>query len=294
MAAGTGAGAAAGARAGAGAAAASAGAGTSAVDTGISKIQHVIVIMQENRSFDSYFGTFPGADGIPVQNGAPAVCVPHPASGSCVKPYYDPSDRNSGGPHSQSNATADIDGGKMDGFIAQAEKASNNCAPNAPACAGGNQSDVMGYHDARDLPNYWAYARDFTLQDHMFEPNASWSLPEHLYMVSEWSAKCSRAGDPQSCVNALQNPGSPPDFTTSIQSTLIGKCRAGLQKQGLPGCTRCCRDHTGHCHATAHTHHAKLCRLRFLHDLPGRDRQSNLPRSAQAKAAGRRQSACSA
>ncbi|BAS18449.1 acid phosphatase (plasmid) [Arthrobacter sp. Hiyo8] len=42
---------------------------------GINKIQHVIVIMQENRSFDSYFGTFPGADGIPMLNGSPAVCV---------------------------------------------------------------------------------------------------------------------------------------------------------------------------------------------------------------------------
>ena len=33
---------------------------------GIHKIQHVVVIMQENRSFDSYFGTYPGADGIPA------------------------------------------------------------------------------------------------------------------------------------------------------------------------------------------------------------------------------------
>jgi phospholipase C len=44
----------------------------------------------------------------------------------------------------------------------------------------------------------------------MFEPNASWSLPEHLFMVSEWSAHCTSA-DPFSCVNALQNPGPPPD-----------------------------------------------------------------------------------
>ena len=33
---------------------------------GIHKIKHVVIIMQENRSFDSYFGTFPGADGIPA------------------------------------------------------------------------------------------------------------------------------------------------------------------------------------------------------------------------------------
>ena len=38
-------------------------------DAGIHKIRHVIIIMQENRSFDSYFGTYPGADGIPMSNG---------------------------------------------------------------------------------------------------------------------------------------------------------------------------------------------------------------------------------
>ena len=44
------------------------------------KIKHIVVIMQENRSFDSYFGTYPGADGIPMQNGVPTVCVNNPAT----------------------------------------------------------------------------------------------------------------------------------------------------------------------------------------------------------------------
>src|SRR2546429_9633481 len=88
--------------------------------TGIHKIKHVGVIMQENRSFDSYFGTYPGADGIPMKNGAPTVCVPDPAHGGCQRPYHDGNDVNGGGPHGQTNATADVDGGKMDGFIAQA------------------------------------------------------------------------------------------------------------------------------------------------------------------------------
>ena len=43
--------------------------GTYLVPRGVHKIRHVIVIMQENRSFDSYFGTFPGADGIPMKDG---------------------------------------------------------------------------------------------------------------------------------------------------------------------------------------------------------------------------------
>jgi phospholipase C len=61
----------------------------------------------------------------------------------------------------------------------------------------------MGYHDAREIPNYWAYAREFVLQDHMYEPNASWSLPQHLFMVSEWSADCSVPLVPASCRNSL-------------------------------------------------------------------------------------------
>ena len=162
------------------------------------KITHVIVIMQENRSFDSYFGTYPHADGIRMRHGIPTLCVPDPASGQCVRPFHDPNDVNLGGPHGAAAAVADLDGGKMDGFIGQAEAA----RPNLP-------SDVMGYHDAREIPNYWAYAKHFVLQDHMFEPNASWSLPEHLFMVSGWSATCSRPGDPTSCVSALENPPRP-------------------------------------------------------------------------------------
>src|SRR5258708_6010226 len=65
--------------------------------SGIHKIQHVVVIMQENRSFDQYFGTYPGADGLPTQNGQFTTCVPDPATGTCVKPYHDSSDLNNGG-----------------------------------------------------------------------------------------------------------------------------------------------------------------------------------------------------
>ena len=87
---------------------------------GIHKIMHIIVIMQENRSFDSYFGTFPGADGIPMKNGVPTVAVPNPKTGKMVKPYHDTDDRNFGGPHNAINDFADVDGGKLDGFIKEA------------------------------------------------------------------------------------------------------------------------------------------------------------------------------
>jgi phospholipase C len=101
----------------------------------------------------------------------------------------------------------------MDGFVNMAELGARGCRDfTNPACTNSPTPDVMGYHTGSDIPNYWAYARNFVLQDHMFEPNASWSLPEHLFQVSEWSAKCTTHNDPQSCTNALQNPGYPPDF----------------------------------------------------------------------------------
>jgi phospholipase C len=173
--------------------------------TGIHKIQHVIIVMQENRSFDSYFGTYPGAAGIPMNNGVPTVCVPSP-SGGCVRPFHDSTDVNGGGPHGLKNAIADMNGGKMNGFLAQRAAAAHTCKfPQDPQCAPGSARDVMGYHTAAEIPNYWAYAKNFVLTDHMYEPVKSWSLPDHLYMVSAWSARCANAS-PMSCVNNIGGP----------------------------------------------------------------------------------------
>lgn len=179
----------------------------------IHKIQHVVIIMQENRSFDSYFGTFPGADGIPMRDGVPTVCLPQP-NGPCVRPYHDSRDRNRGGPHNFNSAVADINGGKMDGFVMAAEHGEARCAGlDDPNCARrGGAADVMGYHDGNELPNYWKYASDFVLQDHLFENISSWSLPQHLFMVSEWSATCSQLHVASSCTNDPSSPDFPPDF----------------------------------------------------------------------------------
>ena len=184
---------------------------------GIHKIQHVIIVMQENRSFDSYFGTFPGADGLPLTpGGAFASCVPDSTLHRCLRPFHDRSDVNNGGPHHAGAATADIDGGRMDGFVNQVIAGQHGpfCRshPDWPSCAiDPRHADVMGYHTAREIPNYWAYARHYVLQDHMFEPNLGWSLPAHLYTVSAWSARCRSAIDPASCVSDinLTTPGRP-------------------------------------------------------------------------------------
>ena len=123
---------------------------------GIHKIRHIIVIMQENRSFDSYFGTYPGARGIPR-----GVCVRDPRHGGCVRPYADHHDSNKGGPHETASHWGDVDSGKMDGFVARAEV---SCAPGSRC-----RTDVMGHHTGRDIPNYWAYAKHFVLDDRMYE-----------------------------------------------------------------------------------------------------------------------------
>ena len=188
---------------------------------GIHKIKHVVIIMQENRSFDSYFGTYPGADGIPGLAGNPGKvpCVPDPMRHTCRRPYHNHNDVNAGGPHMTVDGVRDINGGRMNGFIASVESGHPDtdrlachtpittrsrliAVLNGPPCL-----DVMGYHDAREISHYWAYARNFVLQDHMFAPVQSWSLPSHLYLMSGWSASCLNPMDPLTCRTAsLVNP----------------------------------------------------------------------------------------
>jgi phospholipase C len=138
-----------------------------AAPPGLEKIQHFVFIMQENRSFDHYFGTYPGAEGLP-----PGVCVPDPSGGPCVAPSHDADVVNQGGAHNWVNALNCIDSGLMDGFIAG--------AIDPPG-------DVMGWHDYREIPNYWNYARLYVLQDRLFESITSYSLPAHLYMLAAQS-----------------------------------------------------------------------------------------------------------
>jgi len=176
------------------------------VPTGIHKIKHVIVIVQENRSFDDYFGTYPGVDGIPSN-----VCVPNPQHNSCVRPYHDDRDINQGGPHGNVAAQVDVDGGKMDGFI-KALTGHPTAKPSA-----------VGYHTAAEIPNYWAYAKNYVLQDHMFEGVSSWSWPAHLQIVSGWSAQCT-SKNPKSCTSDLPwlkaTPSSPSHSAVAIDTQI--------------------------------------------------------------------------
>ena len=172
-------------------------------------LKHLVFIVQENRSFDHYFGTFPGAEGIPMRNGKPTVCVPDPIAGRCVRPYHTTEQLQEGGPHGQRHSELDVDGGKMDGFVRTVIDSPLYCADHRddPKCASylgpQGQPDVMSYHTAKEIPNYWRYAKEFVLQDHMFAPADSWTLPAHLFLVSAWAAHCSDPRDPMSCASDL-------------------------------------------------------------------------------------------
>jgi phospholipase C len=177
---------------------------------GLDTLDHLIFIVQENRSFDHYFGTFPGANGIDFRkDGKPKACIPDPVLGHCSRPYHSKAQIQEGGPHDHPAAVTDIADGHMNGFVKSAMRHPSSCAYDRfdPACKGfigpQKQPDVLSYHTRSDIPNYWAYARHFELQDRMFGPTDSWTLPAHLFLVSAWSAFCPDPSDPMSCRSNL-------------------------------------------------------------------------------------------
>ena len=185
-----------------------------AAPAGIETIDHVIIVVQENRSFDHYFGTYPGADGIPRTDGTWDVCLPDPVLDRCARPYHSTTFFDAGGAHNHSASVRDVNRGKMNGFVETVRRSGNTCKshPNIRPCrlterGPARQPDVMGFHTRAEIPNYWAYADQFVLQDRMFAPSDSWTLPAHLFLTSAWSADCSDLSDPMSCTSDLNDPG---------------------------------------------------------------------------------------
>jgi phospholipase C len=132
-------------------------------------IEHVIFLVKENRSFDHYFGAYPGADGA-TEGGTIADCD---ASTYEDGPVVDLRPAPLILPHDLGHAFApglySINGGKMNGF---------NCVPLG--------EDMTGYtqHSRETLPAYWAYADRFVLADRFFTSMFGPTFPEHLYTVA--------------------------------------------------------------------------------------------------------------
>ncbi|TFV74837.1 hypothetical protein E4P39_11235 [Blastococcus sp. CT_GayMR19] len=139
-------------------------------------IKHFMVLMQENHSFDNYFGTYPGADGIPDGTCMPVDAVSRPgetpANDDCVEPFHigDRAILDLG--HSGDVHERQYNDGRMDGFLeAFAERRELKGQP-------------MGYYDDRDIPFYWNVADNYVLFDRMFTSAAGGSVWNHMFWVT--------------------------------------------------------------------------------------------------------------
>jgi phospholipase C len=139
---------------------------------GDSPIEHVIFLVKENRSFDHYFGTYPGAEGA-TEGGTITDCD---ASTFQDGPVVDLKPAPIVTPHDLGHAFAPglyaINGGKMNGY---------NCVSLG--------DDLLGYsqYSRETLPVYWSYADRFVLADHFFTSMYGPTFPEHLYTVAAQS-----------------------------------------------------------------------------------------------------------
>src|SRR5947209_4450680 len=132
----------------------------------LSKIQQIVFIIKENRSFDHYFGTFPGVDGATSALLSTGQVMPMGHS----KDYL-PADVC----HNRPCTIPAMDYGKMDQFDLQ------------QGCFDNGQYVCLSQFTQADIPNYWTYATQFTLADRMFSSLAGSSFPNHLYMISATS-----------------------------------------------------------------------------------------------------------
>jgi len=121
-------------------------------------IKRVIYVMLENRSFNNLFGRFPGVSGTHVGD----MFGKEITIGPC--PEYLPGDL----PHDRSAYLIDLDAGKQDGF------------------GSGRWGDPWAYtaHNEHQLPNYWLWAKEYSISDHFFASAAGPSFPNHFYFIA--------------------------------------------------------------------------------------------------------------
>ena len=158
----------------------------------LSDIEHVVILIQENRSFDHYFGTLPGVRGF--ADAAPAVL----AQGGYPAPGYEgellPFHLETGGmpqcfpdiTHKWVPQHQSWDGGAMDGFV-RAHLAFDG--PDAgPA--------TMGYYERADIPFYYALAEAFTICENYHCSMLGPTDPNRLYSMSASIDPDGEAGGP--------------------------------------------------------------------------------------------------
>ncbi len=134
-------------------------------------IEHFIVLMQENHTFDNYFGTYPGAEGIPD-----GTCMPvdpyDRKNKECVKPFHIGDRPIDDLDHSLGTFNLQYNDGKMNGFVYALTQRNQD------------GSMALGYYDDRDLPYYWNLADEYVLFDHFFSSDHGGSFANHMFWVS--------------------------------------------------------------------------------------------------------------
>jgi phospholipase C len=134
-------------------------------------IKHVVWIMQDNHSFDNYFGTYPGADGIP-QGVCQRVNLNRGSTEGCVQPFHlgdTPVEDLSQGPGIQRRQ---YNNGQMDGFVAAYRR------------LGRDGTSAMGYYDGSDIPFHWNTADQYVLFDRFFSSTTVGYREAYLYWLA--------------------------------------------------------------------------------------------------------------
>jgi phospholipase C len=145
-----------------------------AAPPGITKIKQVIVMMQENRSYDSYFGQL-HFQGQPASSVEPTTGNPDPTNPmNTIQPFLTTqkctvADLN----HSWNGTHQEWNGGAMNGFTAA------NVDPADPT---GRRT--MGYFDNSTLQFYYGIANEFSIADHYFASALTQTFPNRMYLLA--------------------------------------------------------------------------------------------------------------
>lgn len=215
-------------------------------------IKYVFVLYQENRSFDSYFGTFPGAEGLYSSSasetpGFTQKIVNTDGTTSTIQPFligpnqYAADTDDMDHSHTRLVAKMDIQNNValMDQFAVTEElKYSPTGNPSLEAKQMGELS--MAHEDCDTVPLLWAYAQKFVLFDHIFQDITGPSTPGNLSIIgaqagqTQWALHATESsnvpllldddplwGSPtDTSTNKLPvNPGDYPGYTTAINMT---------------------------------------------------------------------------
>ena len=135
-------------------------------------IQHVVVLMQENHSFDNYFGSYPGADGAP-----PGACLPKSFDNKalgCIPRAHVGGRAVLGLSSDPTTFALQYRAGRMDGFVA-AYRVGRGL---------GGLPNPMGYYDKRDIPVAWELAAQYVLFDRFFSSARGGSVWNHLFAIT--------------------------------------------------------------------------------------------------------------